>query len=209
MRYTKKKCWLDNNSCCDISESCEISDDCTPSNPSYHSNNCESSSQSNISEINSNCEEDQSHGNCNNNCDFNVFETSNKMSHICDHIKKAIEVLKKIIDNIAMVLTIICLTDCQGSTIQIILCEILELYDCLLGELRCGINSLVLPAYVPIFEKYKRIVTKIKACKYDKIKSGELLVKINKNQCQILKVLMIHQNTLIKRYLSDLECNRN
>ncbi|QKF94644.1 hypothetical protein QKU48_gp1186 [Fadolivirus algeromassiliense] len=137
------------------------------------------------------------------NCNDNI----NAMTHVCDHVKKVITYLKKVIDNITMTLTIICLLPCDGEQIQSILCETIELYDLILDELRCGNNSAVLTSFIPKFEKYKHLLEKIKDCKYDKVKANEILMIINKNQCQILKVLMVYQDNMFKRYIDNLSCD--
>lgn len=122
--------------------------------------------------------------------------------HACNHTKTTICLLKKIIDNIAMVSAIYCIVDCEGSVIQTILGEVIVMIDSIIGELSCGSNSSILSSFITKLEQYKETITKIKNREYDELTSMDMLKKINKNLCQILKIFKVYKKTHANKKVS-------
>lgn len=85
-------------------------------------------------------------------------------------------ILQKIIDNLAIIVTISCST--SKITLLPIFNGTIELYDHLIDRSR-----------ISQFKKYRNAVIQIKSGKYDKLVANNILSKINRNQLNLLKDL--------------------
>jgi hypothetical protein len=133
---------------------------------------------------------------CNRNPDDKCDEFDCKINpHASIHLKKIIELLLCIIENIKLIISLACLVQCDNviTKVRVQLCD---MYECLLEIMACKTNYYLVKCLRPQFKKYYKIICKIHKCKAKDEVIYEVYDKINCKQIDILKALKCYQDNL-------------